>query len=238
MSGTVGTSRPAAHSLAGIGLLRSLDETARQRLERRCTWTRWNPGEHIIDRESSSNDVHFVVQGRARVVEFSESGNRDVVLDEIGVGGYFGELAAIDGEPRSTNVVAAERTITASLSPDDFVDMLFEHREVGLAFMCRLTEMVRASTSRIVDLSLRDAQKRILAELLRQAKTGGGGKPNTGFIRPVPVHGDIAARVSTTRETVARTISDLTHRGIVERRDDALYIHDLEQLTRLAGRLA
>jgi CRP/FNR family transcriptional regulator, cyclic AMP receptor protein len=238
MSGTLSTTPPAAHSLAGIELLRDLDDVARQRLERRCAWARWNPGEHIIDRESASNDVYFIVRGRARVVEFSESGSRDVVLDEIGAGGYFGELAAIDGEPRSTNVVAAELTVTASLSPQDFIDMLFEHRDVGLAFMCRLTEMVRASTLRIVDLSLRDAQKRVYAELLRQAKTGGGGKPNTGFIRPVPVHGDIAARVSTTRETVARTISDLTHRGIVERKDDALHIYNLEQLTRLAGRLA
>jgi CRP-like cAMP-binding protein len=236
MAGNPTTTRSAAHSLAGIGLLRSLDDAARQRLERRCTWARWNPGEHIIDRESASNDVFFIVQGRARVVEFSESGSRDVVLDEIGAGGYFGELAAIDGEPRSTNVVAAERTLTASLSPDDFVNMLFEHREVGIAFMCRLTEMVRASTLRIVDLSLRDAQKRVYAELLRQAKTGGSFKPNTGFIRPVPVHSDIASRVSTTRETVARAISELTHRGVVERHDDALHINDLETLTRMAGR--
>ena len=49
-------------------------------------------------------------------------------------------------------------------------------------------------------------------------------------IRPIPVHGDIASRVSTTRETVARVLSDLARKDIVERKKNALLIKDLAQL--------
>jgi CRP-like cAMP-binding protein len=223
-------------SLAGIDLIACLDESARHALERRCVWRRWADGEQIIDRETQSSDVYFVVSGRVRVIDYDDSGRREIIFDEIGPGGFFGELAAIDGEPRSANIVATEDTVTALLSADAFIEMLFQHREVGLAFMRRLSEMIRQSTARIMDLSTLDAHNRIYSEMLRQARTGGGRPPNTAIIHPVPVHSDIAARVSTTRETVARVLSELTHKGLLQREHDSLVILDLEQLIDLARR--
>jgi CRP/FNR family transcriptional regulator, cyclic AMP receptor protein len=223
-------------SLGGIQLFRELEPARRANIEQRCAWRRWSPGEHIIDRESDSSDVYFVVHGRARVVEYSPSGKREVVLDDILPGGWFGELSAIDGEPRSANIVAVEDTLTASLSARGFVDLIFEEREVGMALLCRLTEMVRTSTERIVELSTKDAQNRVYAELLRQAKTGGGMQPNTALIHPVPVHSEIAAKVSTTRETVARVMSDLAHKNLVRRSEKGLVILNVEQLTELLAR--
>jgi len=223
-------------SLAGIDLIACLDEPARHALERRCLWRRWAAGEQIIDRETQSSDVYFVVSGLVRVIDYDDSGRREIIFDEIGPGGYFGELAAIDGEPRSANIVAAEETVTALLSAEAFIEMLFQHRDVGLAFMRRLSEMIRQSTARIMDLSTLDAHNRIYSEMLRQARTGGGRPPNTAIIHPVPVHSDIAARVSTTRETVARVLSELTHKGLLQREHDSLVILDLEQLIDLARR--
>jgi len=223
-------------SLAGIDLIACLDEPARHALERRCLWRRWAAGEQIIDRETQSSDVYFVVSGRVRVIDYDDSGRREIIFDEIGPGGYFGELAAIDGEPRSANIVATEETVTALLSAEAFIEMLFQHRDVGLAFMRRLSEMIRQSTARIMDLSTLDAHNRIYSEMLRQARTGGGRPPNTAIIHPVPVHSDIAARVSTTRETVARVLSELTHKGLLQREHDSLVILDLGQLIDLARR--
>jgi len=223
-------------SLAGIDLIACLDEPARHALERRCLWRRWAAGEQIIDRETQSSDVYFVVSGLVRVIDYDDSGRREIIFDEIGPGGYFGELAAIDGEPRSANIVATEETVTALLSAEAFIEMLFQHRDVGLAFMRRLSEMIRQSTARIMDLSTLDAHNRIYSEMLRQARTGGGRPPNTAIIHPVPVHSDIAARVSTTRETVSRVLSELTHKGLLQREHDSLVILDLEQLIDLARR--
>jgi CRP/FNR family cyclic AMP-dependent transcriptional regulator len=226
----------AMRSLAGIELLSSLDPASMQQLERRCTWHRWHVGEQIIDRESSTNDIYFVVKGLARVIDYSQTGHREIVFDEVGPGGFFGELAAIDGEPRSLNVVAEAETLTASLDADTFINMLLEHPKVGLNLMRRLSEMIRQSTTRIMDLSTLGAHNRIYAELLRLAKTGGGAKPNTASISPMPVHADIAARVSTTRETVARVLSELAHRDLVHREGDNLVINDLDQLNHMVQR--
>jgi CRP-like cAMP-binding protein len=232
--------RPAqaetARSLVRIELFESLTEQEVLQLERRCLWQRWNAGEQIIDRETESNDVYFVIRGRVRVIDYSHSGHREVVFDELGPGAVVGELAAIDGEPRSVNVVAVDETLTASLPADAFIGIVTAHPPVALAVMRRLSEMIRQSTARIMDLSTLGAHHRIYAELLRIARTGGAGRPNQAVIHPIPIHADIAARVSTTRETVARVLSELAHTDIVKREGDTLLIRDLVQLTQMMSK--
>ena len=109
-----------AHSLSGVPLLRSLDDAARHALEQRCRWHRYGAHEEIIDRESDSRDVYFIISGRVRVVVHSLPG-REIAFHEMDAGDYFGQLAAIDGQPRSASVVALNDSLLASVSPDTFV---------------------------------------------------------------------------------------------------------------------
>jgi CRP-like cAMP-binding protein len=83
-----------------------------------------------------------------------------------------------------------------------------------------------------MDLSTLGANNRVHVDLLRlaQASDEFDGIQNQVILKPIPVHGDIASRVSTTRETVARVMNDLARKGIVERTKNSLIIHDLEQL--------
>src|SRR5262245_37797060 len=91
-----GSKRDLHGSLAGIGFLSELDAAARAAVERDCVWQRWPRGRPILDRQGASSDVYFVVSGRVRAVDFYDAGQRFVIFDEIGSGGCFGELAAID----------------------------------------------------------------------------------------------------------------------------------------------
>ena len=95
--------------------------------------------------------------------------------------------------------------------------------------MTHLAQIVRASTERIMDLSTLGANNRVQAELLRQARNALDGE-NRAVIKPIPVHSDIASRVSTTRETVARVMNDLARKEILERRKDSLVIVDVNEL--------
>jgi CRP/FNR family cyclic AMP-dependent transcriptional regulator len=93
------------NTLARIALFRELPVATRQALEKRCSWRNFAAQEQIIDRQSTSQDVYFIVSGRVRVVNYSMSG-REISFDDIDSGNFFGELAAIDGAPRSANIVA------------------------------------------------------------------------------------------------------------------------------------
>jgi CRP/FNR family cyclic AMP-dependent transcriptional regulator len=71
------------------------------------------------------------------------------------------------------------------------------------------------------------------SEILREARLYTEDNSNEARITPIPVHADIAARVSTTRETVARVLSDLTKQNILKREKDALMVLGLERLENL-----
>ena len=194
-----------------------------------CRYKTFAAGTQIIDRHSETRDIFFVVRGRVRVVNFSLSG-REVTLDDVSAGGHFGELATIDGEPRSAAVMAIEDSLVVALPYRHFLDVVQRHPSIALKLMTRLARIVRASTERIMDLSTLAANNRVQAEILRQAREHAGDE-NTASITPIPLHSEIASRVSTTRETVARVLNDLARQGILERTKEALVVHDVERLS-------
>ena len=216
-------------SLADIELLSDLSAKALKDLSKQCSWRTFQANEQVIDRQSDGSDLYFIVDGRVSVVNYSLSG-REVTFDVREGGTYFGELAALDGEPRSANIVALDETILASLSQKNFHELLHDHPSVSVRILKNLAKIVRISTDRIMDLSTLGANNRVHAELLRLAKPG-IKEDNTAEISPIPIHGDIASRVSTTRETVARVFSDLTREGILKRDQDTLIILDIDTLT-------
>lgn len=217
------------YTLDHIEMLRGLSEDLRAEVVRLCRWKRYAPHEQIIDRESESREIYFIVQGTVRVVIYSATG-RELTLDDLSTGAFFGELAAIDGHPRSASVMALTETIIASLPADHFMRLINEHPDMAIRVMRRLAAMVRTATDRIIDLSTLGANNRVHAELLRQARSAEIREDGAALIKPIPVHGDIASRVSTTRETVARVMNDLARKGIVRRDRDALVILDVERL--------
>lgn len=214
--------------LSGIKLLSSLSSDEFVRLEQQCRWRRFGAQEQIIDRMSDSRDVCFVVEGRARIVIYSLSG-REVALDEINAGGHFGELAAIDGRPRSASVIALQETLVGFLPPDRFIELMMKHPSIAITVMRHMARIIRMSTERIIDLTTLGANYRVEAEILRQAREAMAG-PNSAIIRPIPVHSDIAGRASTTRETVARVMNQLARQGLLRREKGALVIPDVERL--------
>ncbi len=216
------------NSLAGIRLLSGLGKKELAAVEKNCRWRRYAPHQQIIDKESTTRDVCFVVKGRVRVVNYSFSG-RGIILDELLPGSYFGELSAIDGEPRSARVVALDEAMIAFLPRPAFLRLLEVSPPLALKVMAHLARIVRTSTQRIMDLSTLGANNRVHADLLRHA---GDIDDETieATIEPIPIHSDIASRVSTTRETVARVMNDLARKGIVEKKDTRLIIRDVQHL--------
>lgn len=222
----------AAPRLAGIGLLRSMSEGELSALELRCRWRRFRAGEQIVDRESEDRSVFFVVSGRVRVVDYSPGG-REVIYAVLGPGAHFGELAAVDGRGRSASVLAIEDCVLAAITPDDLDSLLRRFPDLAIALIRHLVEIIRTSDERITELSTLGAMQRVGRELLRLAEPGAAGAFS---ISPLPTQSDIASQIGTTRETVARTLAQFAHEGLIERQGRRLRIPDRARLeATLAG---
>ncbi len=211
-------------SLKDVILFAGLPAEVRRSYEQRCRWCFYSCGQQIIDSETESREVFFVISGAVRVVNYSLSG-RQVTFANLRHGDLFGELAAIDGRPRCATVVATAETLLAIMAPDTLCDAIREHSAVAVIMLKRLADIVRVSNNRIMELSSLGAHNRVYAEILRIARSAVGDN-GTLQITPFPLHADIASRVSTTRETVARALSDLGRQGIVSRDHNSLVVTD------------
>jgi CRP-like cAMP-binding protein len=215
-----------------VQLLAGLPAAELADLERRCRWQRYAADERILDRDSESREVFFVAEGRVQIVNFSAAG-RKVALATLRAGDYFGELSAIDGEPRSASVVALEDSRLAALAPEDFLDLLERRPKIAVTVLKRLARIIRVSDDRIMDLTTVPAPQRVHRELMRLAEPDAVA-PGTWVIHPMPTHDAIAGRASTTRETASRVLSQLSGAGVIERKAKTLFIRDLERLAELA----
>ena len=218
-------------TLAKIPLFRSLDAAKIELLDSQCTWCRAERNQWVIDYQDTSNDVFFVIGGTLRVKIQSVSG-REVLLREIDAGEYFGEIAAIDNQPRSSGILAVTDVTFARMPAGVFRATVHAHPDVCDQLLALLARYVRTMSNRVNEFTMLDARHRIYAELLRLSKPE-TGKPTHAVVSPPPVHSDLAARVSIRRESVTRELKALERAGLIEKRRGALVLTDTTRLRQM-----
>src|SRR4051794_17386933 len=92
-------------TLARIPLFQALPQNDVAKLDTQCVWRRARSGERLLDYGDGGADLYFVASGKLRVQIQTVSG-KEAILRDIRDGEFFGELAAIDGLPRSASIVA------------------------------------------------------------------------------------------------------------------------------------
>ena len=219
--------------LNNIQLLSDLPLEEIKLIQKKCIFFQYEEDEQILDRNSESRDIFFVVQGNVQVKNFSFSG-REIALASIGAGGYFGELSAIDQKARSASVLATQTTIVARLNPKHFMELIRRYPSISQRVLQRLAQIIRNCDERIMDLSTLGAVQRVYIELLRLAQQTTEGE---WVIEPVPMQTNVAARASTTRETVARVFSQMRKSNLMIRKGKTLEIKDYSKLQLMAERL-
>jgi CRP-like cAMP-binding protein len=146
----------------------------------------------------------------------------------------FGEISAIDSQPRSLSVVALTEMLVAIMPAYVFRELLREYHQSATAMMLRLTTLVRCLSDRVVEFSTLGVRDRIRVELLRLARKSSPGQ-NTAVIFPVPTHTEIANRISTHREAVTRELGNLCRAGLLERHKGSLVIRDVDKLSTIVS---
>ncbi|MCW8987339.1 MAG: Crp/Fnr family transcriptional regulator, partial [Gammaproteobacteria bacterium] len=214
--------------LSSIEVFRELSATEYESLSHILKAQSFKPNQRIINLGEHTQDVFFVLKGKVRITTFTSSG-KEVTFQDMKKGQMFGELSAIDGEPRSTNVVALTDSILAVAPPESFFKILRDYPKVNELILKQLTGLIRKLGDRIVEFSALSVKSRIHAEILRLAKSN-MISINTAEIIPSPTHLDIANRISTHREAVSREISDLTKSGILHRTEGKLIVQDVAKL--------
>jgi CRP-like cAMP-binding protein len=210
--------------LKGFPLLRELGSPVLAAVASDCLLKHYSDGELVIGHTDTSHDVLLVVTGAVRVSLYSADGQRVGFLD-MPKGMMFGEIAAIDGLPRSASVEASGESIIATLPRKRFMALMEEHPGFALAVARQLAGHVRRLTTRVFEFSTMAVRQRLRAELLRLASPDAAG--DTAVIAHVPTHAELASRISTHREAVSREMAWLESHGYTVKQGRSLSIASL-----------
>jgi len=211
--------------------LKGLPKALAERLWAEATLMSATDGRTVVALGARSTSVYVVLEGRVQVTLFS-LGGREVILRDLGEGEMFGELAAIDGHPRSASIVALSDCQLASIPAEAFRAAVAETPEGAMWLAKRLTAQVRDLTERVFELNALRVRSRLHCELLRLCGTA-DQRADGVTLEPTPTHAELASRVGTHREAVTREIGYLVDQGIIRQERRRMTVLDMQALTQL-----
>ena len=206
-----------------VPLFSDLSETSLKVITDKMVARSYDKEKMILIEESAGETFFLISKGSVKITRMSDDG-REVILAILGEGDFFGEMALLDGEGRSANVVALEDAEVLTLQRSDFLDILERFPKIAIHLLKELTTRIRHSDQQIESLSLSGAEQRIALVLIRLAEEMGQIKEGTVTIEHIPYQQDIANMAGTSRETVSRVYKMLEDKNHIVREGKTLKI--------------
>ncbi|BAY38284.1 Crp/Fnr family transcriptional regulator [Nostoc sp. NIES-2111] len=193
--------------------------------------TRTHPANQVILLENDwGGAVYFIVEGWVKIRTYNLEG-KEVTLNILGTGELFGEMAALDEVPRSTDVITLTTTVISSMPSQDFIKLLHTEPLAGVRLSQLMARRLR-QVNRRLRLRESDSQSRVADTLLFLAE-GQGKRGQTGTEIPNLPHRELSSLSGLARETVTRVLTRLEKKGLIKRDHDTICIPDLSALEKM-----
>jgi len=215
-------------AVARVPLLQMLAPDELEKLEALLRRRRYRRGQVIFLTGDPGTHLCIVASGRVKLTLTSQEAGREVALDHLGPGDVFGELALLDGEPRSADAIAVEPTQLLLLSRDDFRAFLTSHPAFALDLLADMSRRLRRDAQIIQDAAFLDVPARLARVTLRLAEHG----PDDVLRTPPISQSDLAALVLTTRVTLNKFLGLMTDQGLLRWESGRVIVVDKERLER------
>jgi CRP-like cAMP-binding protein len=206
-----------------VPLFEGVSPEDRAALARAATLRSYRRGETIVQQGQPGDAFYVLVRGRVAVAIVAPDG-REVVLNTLGEGDHFGEMALLDDAPRSASVIAQERSDLAILSRAVFLDLLKSNFVLTRALLASFSARLRRANATIEGLASLDVKSR-LARYFRELAATRGRKAGGGWSVVVrPSQREIADTIGSSRETVSRTMSQMADEQLIVPKGKAVYV--------------
>lgn len=223
----------AVELLGRASLFRELPSEKLALLAERTTTRRYRRGQLIFHEGEPAHSLYLVAEGAVKVFLTSSEGDT-VILVTLAPGDAFGELALVDGNPRSASAEALQDTVVLELGRDAFLSTLAEEPRVAEAVIATLGSILRRLTEQAADLVFLDLNGRI-AKLLLQMSTDVGTDTDDGIELDLHLtQSEIASMVGGSRQSVNQVLRSFERRGYIAVKGKAILIKDQDALRRRA----
>lgn len=198
--------------LASIPMFSDLNAESLETLGEMVQYRRYPKGAFIVGQNEPGTAMFLLVSGRVKVSLANPEG-RELVLNHLEAPSHFGEMALVDGKPRSSDVIAVTDVELFSLDGKDLSAAIQLQPRLALTLIATLSHRLRHTINRLEDMAFHDATHRVMRVVLNVA-TAGMETRGAPVIQGM-THYDIATLAGTSRETASRVISMLAKEGAV-----------------------
>jgi len=197
-------------------------------------------GKTLFEIGAAADGCYYLEHGVLKVSIASPEGGAERIVAILGPGAIVGELAMIDGLPRSATVQALRDSRLTFLSRSTFLECLQDDPKIYSHLVTTLVERLRQTDEEVAAASFLSLEARVARALLQFAKYLGepGETPDQIIIRQRIRQEDLAALAHVARENASRILSVWRKRKVIEQSSAAIYVIHKTRLEREAAKLS
>jgi CRP/FNR family cyclic AMP-dependent transcriptional regulator len=220
--------------LAKNELFENVEREALFKLAERADRRAYKKGEFVFRQGDPGESLFLLLDGVVKVVVGSEQGD-EMVLVTLQASDSFGELAVVDGRPRSATVEVLEAAKVLVINRPTLVSLIQEHPSVTDGLLRSLGTVLRRLTDQASDFVFLDLHGRVAKLLIGFAKAH-GEQTDEGILLDLHLtQGDLAGMVGGSRQRINQILGSFANRGYLELRGRQILLKRLPILHRRAG---
>jgi CRP-like cAMP-binding protein len=219
-----------ADVLARTELFHAIDGATQRRIAEHVAERVVEPGQCLFTQDEPGDCMYVLAEGAVKLFVSSRNGGI-VELVRHRPPATFGEVALLDGGPRSASAEAVERSTLLVVTRPELLGLLRAEDQVAEALLRTLGTIVRRTTRQVSDLAFLDIQGRVARQLLVLAVDG----HEVARTRQV-TQAELACMVNGARQTVNQALRSLESQGYIRASGRSFEILDSERLEQLAER--
>lgn len=206
--------------LRNVPLFSLIDDDQFEQLKKSVMSKRYPKGNTICSCNDKPDKFYFIEKGSVKVSITNDEG-KEIILAVLTEGEYFGEMALIDGQPRSADVETREKTTLHIVFKEDFERVFTGNNEITSSLLCTTTQRLREANKKIESLALLDVYQRI-ARVFDSISILKDGKK---FVEKRITHQDIANMVGASRERVCKIMRTLEQSDYISKINNIICIN-------------
>jgi CRP-like cAMP-binding protein len=220
--------------LANVPLFTELSLDERESLGGHLRPTAYRRGQTIFLTGDPGDGLYVVERGRVKIALTTEQG-KEIVLAMVGPSEFFGDLALLDGEPRSADAIAAEPCRLWLLRRANFLRFLDDHPGAARTLLAVLSRRLRRNAQLIQDAAFLAVPGRLARLLVELAERDGSSVPDGVHIGVRLTQSELAGLVGATRESVNKWLRAFERQDLLHYRRGQLIVRDLPALRHQIG---
>jgi CRP-like cAMP-binding protein len=224
------------HFLGELPLFAELPPATLEALARESRVRRYPRGQVLCSEGDPGDSLLVLEAGRVKIARFA-AGGQEVVLAGAEAPAAFGELALLDGAPRSATITAQTPVVVRVLGRQTILELIEREPRVAMALLRTMAGMIRSTNERLADVLSLDVPGRVAKWLLGRARRHGAPDP-AGVVVPLGLsQGELAAELGTTRVSVNKALKGFEAQGLIalDPDRDAVVLRDLAALEAHTG---